>query len=187
MSARRYVSLPLVVRVLLLAVSFFLFLILNTVGVGAQTADDHGNFLNNATNLLVGSSIAGRIDAGDDRDIFKLDLSTRTGATDVWIYTTGTFDTLGGLFDNSGTLLVFNNDGFIEPILSNFHLRRTLPPNIYYVGVYNSDDISTGDYILHAEAVTGPGSHFQHRNPLESRHSHRWLDQHGRRSGLLQD
>ena len=147
-------------RVLLLAVSFFLFLILNAVGVGAQTADDHGNFLNNATNLLVGSSIAGRIDAGDDRDIFKLDLSTRTGATDVWIYTTGTFDTLGGLFDNSGTLLVFNNDGFIEPILSNFHLRRTLPPNIYYVGVYNSDDISTGDYILHAEAVTGPGSTF---------------------------
>ena len=93
MSVRRSVSLPLPARLLLLSVSFFLFLILNAVGVGAQTTDDHGNDLNNATNLPLGSSVAGRIDPGDDVDVFKLDLSGRVGATDVWIYTTGELDT----------------------------------------------------------------------------------------------
>ena len=82
-------SLPFATKTLLLAVSLVLFLILNTVGVGAQTADDHGNYLNNATNLPLGSSVAGRVDPGDDVDVFKLDLSGRSGSTDVWIYTTG--------------------------------------------------------------------------------------------------
>ena len=105
-SARRSVSLPLPARLLLLSVSFFLLLILNTVGVGAQTADDHGSTFGSATPLLLGSSIDGRIDPGNDVDVFRLDLSGRTGTTDVWIYTTGEFDTWGELYDSSGTLIV---------------------------------------------------------------------------------
>ena len=151
-------SLPFATRTLLLAVSLFLLLILNTVGVGAQTTDDHGNYLNNATNLPLGSSLSGRIDSGDDRDIFRLDLSGRAGGTDVWIYTIGDFDTWGEMYGSSGTLIVNNNDGLIDPNWSNFHLRRNLAPGVYYVGVYNADDVSTGDYTLHAEAVTDPGS-----------------------------
>ena len=159
MSARTSVSLPLAGRVLLLAVSFFLFLILNTVGVGAQTADDHGNYLNNATNLPLGSSVAGRIDPGDDVDVFKLDLSGRVGATDVWIYTTGELDTAGGLYYSSGGQpFASNDDSFISGRRYNFHLRATLAPGIYYVGVFSFDGLTTGSYMLHAGAVTDPGN-----------------------------
>ena len=149
---------PLGRRVLLLAVLFFLFLVLDTIGAKAQTVDDHGNFLNNATNLPLGSSISGRINYGDDRDIFRLDLSGRSGNTDVWMYTTGDFDTFGALYDSSPTLLVSNNNGLINPNWFNFHLRMNLQPGIYYVVVENADFVSTGNYILHAEAVTDPGN-----------------------------
>ena len=146
-------------RLLLLSISFFLFLILNTVGVGAQTADDHGNYLNNATNLPLGSSVAGRIDPGDDVDVFKLDLSGRSGPTDVWIYTTGELNSAGGLYYSSGGQpFAFNDDSFISGRRYNFHLRATLAPAIYYVGVFSFDGLTTGSYTLHAEAVTDPGS-----------------------------
>ena len=159
MSVRRSVSLPLPARLLLLSVSFFLFLILNAVGVGAQTTDDHGNDLNNATNLPLGSSVAGRIDPGDDVDVFKLDLSGRVGATDVWIYTTGELDTAGGLYYSSGGQpFASNEDSFISGRPYNFHLRATLAPGIYYVEVFSSDRATTGNYILHAEAVVDPGN-----------------------------
>ena len=159
MSARRSVSLPLAVRLLLLAISFFLFLILNAVGVGAQTTDDHGNDLNNATNLPLGSSVAGRIDPGDDVDVFKLDLSGRVGATDVWIYTTGELDTAGGLYYSSGGQpFASNDDSFISGRPYNFHLRALLAPGIYYVEVSSFDGLTTGSYTLHAEAVVDPGN-----------------------------
>ncbi len=76
-------SLSLPCRLFLLPTMVFACLILNTVGAGAQTGDDHGNFLNNATNLPLGSSVSGRINSGDDRDVFRLDLSGRSGNTDV--------------------------------------------------------------------------------------------------------
>ena len=159
MSVRRSVSLPLPARLLLLSVSFFLFLILNAVGVRAQTGDDHGNDLNNATNLPLGSSVAGRIDPGDDVDVFKLDLTGRSGSTDVWIYTTGELDTKGGLYhvDSSDPFLV-NDDSFISGRPYNFHLRATLAPGIYYVEVFSSDRATTGNYTLRAEAVVDPGN-----------------------------
>ena len=141
-------SLPFAGKTLLLAVSLFLFLILNTVGAGAQTI----------TPLPLGSSVAGRIDPGDEVDIYELDLSSRSGITDVWIYTTGDFDTWGELYDSSGTLIIYNDDALINPNLTNFHLRRNLAPGVYYVGVYSADDVSTGDYILHAAAIMDPGS-----------------------------
>ena len=157
-SARKSVSLPLAGRLFLLAVSLFLFLILNAVGVGAQTDDDHGNSLSTATPLSLGSSVAGRIDPGDDVDVFKLDLSGRSGATDVWMYTTGDLDTFGGLFDNDANLLAFSDDSFVKGRWYNFNLRANLAPGIYYVGVSSFDQTTTGSYTLHAEAVTDPGN-----------------------------
>ena len=148
---------PSVVRMLLLAAVVSLCLVLSTGGVGAQSVDDHGNFVNTATTLLLGSPIAGRISPGDDLDVFRLDLSRAFGATDVWIYTTGDFDTLGGLYDGNGEPIIFNDDSFIEGTGINFHLRRNLSAGIYYVGV-SSGDATTGDYTLHAQAVTDPGS-----------------------------
>ena len=179
MSARTSVSLPLAVRVLLLAVSFFLFLILNTVGVGAQTSDDHGNTFGSATPISLGSSITGRINPGDDVDVFKLDLSGRSGSTDVWIYTTGELNSLGGLYNSSGNLIVLNVNGLIGPNVLNFHLRRNLMPGVYYIGVY-----SVGDYDrkLHPPRRGSHRSrqHHCYGNPPESRHSHRRLNRHGK-------
>ena len=37
---------------------------------------------------------------------FKLDLSGRTGETDVWLYTTGELDTLLYLYSGAGSLLI---------------------------------------------------------------------------------
>ncbi len=124
--------------------------------------DDHGDFLETATTLTLGSPVAGRISPGFDGDVFKLDLSGASGATDVWIYTTGDLDTRGWLYDSSGSLIVFNSDSYIESREVSFSLRRNLPSGVYYLLVRSwltaDGDYATGNYTLYAEAVTGPGN-----------------------------
>ena len=156
MPAQRASPLPPVGRMLLLAVSVSLCFILSTGGAGAQTVDDHGGTFPTATPLPLGSSVAGRIDPGNDRDVFKLELSGASVITDVWIYTTGDFDTAGWLYDSNGGLLV-SNDDLTRGRENNFHLRAILPRGVYYVSV-GGDRTETGDYTLHAEAVTDSGS-----------------------------
>ena len=145
---------PSVGRILLLAAAVLFAFVTGVGSVTAQTADDHGDDINNATNLPLGSSVAGRIDPGDDRDIFKLDLSGASGNTHVWVYTTGELDTLGGLYDSNGNLLTSNDDttSGSEVIDTNFRIPWTLAPGVYYVSVRSADRMATGDYTLHAEA-----------------------------------
>ena len=138
-------------------------LALNGGGAWVQAADDHGDTFASATNLRLGSSVAGRIDPSDDRDVFKLDLSSRSGTTDVWLYSTGDLDTVAWLYDSSAKLLAFNDDGFIGSQRAGFHLRWVLPRGVYYVAVRGYLDPTTeqrqiGDYIVHAQAVGDPGS-----------------------------
>ena len=155
-STQRPFPLLSVRRILLLAVVVSLCFILSTGGAGAQTVDDHGNFLSTATTLSLGSTAAGRNDPGDDSDLFKLDLSGASGDTDVWIYTTGGFDTWGGLYDGSGAPILSNDDA-IPGRQSNFYLRAILAIGIYYIGVNSSDGTTTGNYTLHAQAVEDHG------------------------------
>ena len=145
---------PSVGRILLLAAAVLFGFVTGAGSVTAQTADDHGDYFNNATNLRLGSSVAGRIDPGDDRDVFKLDLSGASGTTDVWIYTTGNLDTLGGLSDSNGNLLTSNDNttSGSDVIDTNFRIPWTLAPGDYYVLVWSADRMATGDYTLHAEA-----------------------------------
>ena len=140
-------------RILLLAVAVSFCFILGTGNAGAQTADDHGNTISTATTLRLGSSLTGRIAPGDDRDFFKLDLSGASGNTHLWIYTTGTFDTLGGLYDSNGDRLGSNDDVTRrgEVVDTNFHIPWTLAPGVYYVSV-RGDGTAIGDYTLHAKA-----------------------------------
>ena len=100
---------PSVARMLLLAAAVLFCCVTGAGNVTAQTTDDHGNSFSDATDLVLGSSVAGRIDPGDDRDVFKLDLSGASGTTDVWIYTTGSLDTRGWLYDGNEDLLVLND------------------------------------------------------------------------------
>ena len=150
-------------KVILPAVYVVLFVVLNAGGIWGQAADDHGDTFATATNLPLGSSVAGRIDPSDDRDVFRLDLSRRSGSTDVWIYTTGDLDTVGWLYDSNSNLLAHNDDGFIGNERANLHLRWALPRGVYYVAVRGFLDRATGlraigDYRVHAQAVTDPGS-----------------------------
>ena len=157
-SVQRPSSLPWVLRSFLLAVSVVFCLMLSSGAAGGQASDDHGDTLSTATNLPLGSSIGGRIDPGNDKDVFRLDLSGESGTTDVWIYTTGDLDTVGGLFDSNANRLLVNDDSFIVGRFENFHFRASLRPGIYYVLVISFRDQYIGDYTLHAEAVTDPGS-----------------------------
>ena len=156
-------SFPVVWKIVLPAVCIALCLILDAGGAWGQPADDHGNSLSNATPLSLGSSVAGRIDHSDDRDVFRLDLSRRSRSTDVWIYSTGELDSVAWLYDSRANLLVHNEDGFIGDQRSGFHLRWVLPGGVYYLAVRGyrdrtTDQRQTGDYIVHAAAVTDPGS-----------------------------
>ena len=145
---------PSVGRIFLLAALLFSCFITGVGSVTAQTTDDHGNSLSDATNLPLGSSITGRIDPGDDLDVFRLDLSSASGNTHVWLYTTGNLDSLGELYDSSGDLLVFDDDTTSGGVIveTNFRIPRTLAPGVYYVGVSSADLTTTGDYTLHARA-----------------------------------
>ena len=142
---------------LLVAVSVVFGMMVSPGGAGAQSADDHGNSLSTATDLSLGSSIAGRINYGLDADVFKLDLSGASGNTNIWIYTAGDFDSWGQLHDSNGDLITLNDD-LIPGTELNFHLRSVLPRGVYYVAVYSADDITTGNYTLHAQVATDPGS-----------------------------
>ena len=120
-----------------------------------------------AYDLPLDGSFNGLINPADDFDYFKLDLSSRSSATDVRIYTTDyrnstvgnkIVDTFGLLFsdsdsDNDGNLdqLGFNNDSFGT---RHFSLLASLSPGVYYVVVLGSSDTDTGGYTLHAETVT---------------------------------
>ena len=151
-------SLSLPSRLFLLPTLVIVCLVLNTVGAGAQTTDDHGNTFGTATALTLGSSIAGGIDPGSDVDVFRLDLTDRLGNTDIWIYTTGELDTKGGLYHLEPQPILWNENSYITGRWLNFHLRATLAPAVYYVGVFSFDRLTTGDYVLHSEAVADPGN-----------------------------
>ena len=87
----------------------------------------------------------------------KLDLSGATGDTNTWIYTTGNFDSWGQLHDSNGGLIAINDD-LVAGAEHNFHLRAVLPSGVYYVAVFSADDVTTGNYTLHAQVATDPGS-----------------------------
>ena len=158
--------LPFAWRTLILSVLVVSCLVLSADGVGGQSSDDHGDTPSTATPISLGSTIAGRIDPGDDVDVFKIDLSQASGITDVWAYTSGELDTVGGLYDSDGNLLIFGDDTFLGDNIRNFSLRRTVAPGIYYI-VIVSFRPKTGGYVLHTEAVTEPGSTLGTANRLE--------------------
>ena len=164
MKSRPYSWPPLLVRVLILAVMAACCFSLRTGGVGGQTSnDDHGDTILTATDLPLGSSVDGRIDPGNDQDVFKLELSRESSDTEIWMYTTGEFDTYGELLTSAGEVIVSNDDSYIHGNGgSGFHIGWTLSSGVYYVRVGVSPywtDGRTGDYTLHVQAVTDhPGS-----------------------------
>ena len=150
--------------VALLAVS--LILLLGSGQAEAQLVDDHGNTTAEASVMRLGSSMEGRVDYANDADVFKLNLSGRSGAVDIWVYTTGETDTIGGLYDSSPNLIASNDDSLIRGRRSNFQLRQRVSPGTYYI-VVRSFLFGTGDYTVHAKEVRDPGRTINSATPLE--------------------
>jgi kexin len=153
-------------RALLAAIAVAFGFLLIASNAGGQTAgDDHGNSFDTATLVELGTSVEARIDPGDDRDVFKFDLSDASGPTDLWVYTRGEFDTFGGLYDSAGTLMALNDDGLFDDQIRAFSIRNVVDPGVYYV-IAVSYLGESGDYTLHARAVTDPGSSIKTAKPL---------------------
>ena len=116
--------------------------------------------IGDAYDLPLDSSRTAFIDPADDRDFFKLDLSSQSGVTDVRIFTTDhtgqIVDTIGVLLDSEGVYLMENNNSFGT---RHFSLLASLEQGIYYVvvlgpGYLDSSSTDTGGYTLHAETAT---------------------------------
>ena len=156
-----------VARVIVLAAAFGFLLLASAGEVVAQTNDRHGNTFATATPLALGSSVSGHLHDAEDWDVFSIDLSAATEATDIWAYVTGDedADTVAGLYDSDENLLVFNDDAFIRDHVRTSGLRKTVPPGVYYIVLVSFEGEPT-DYTLHAEAVTAPGGDTETAVPL---------------------
>ena len=148
------------VKLLLVAAAVAaLWLALGTGGAGAQTVvDDHGNTYDTATDVALNSSVEVRIDPGHERDVFRIDLSGESGDTDLWVYATSDeYDTFAGLYDSDGTLIELNDDSFFLGDIRSFSIRSVVPPGVYYLIVVSYAG-EPGEFTLHAQGVTAPGS-----------------------------
>ena len=108
----------------------------------AHGQDDHGNSRATATTVAVPSDTAGTINPNTDEDYFRFTVS---GTTVILMETTGSFDSLGRLWDSSGTQLTQDDDSGAG---QNFRIRRSLTAGTYYVSVESPLYLNTGSYTL---------------------------------------
>lgn len=117
----------------------------------SSTTDDHSNTSSGATTISMSSSgvgsVSGSIETSGDVDYFKFTVPSGKGGT-YWIYTTGSLDTKGWLYDSSQTELNYNDDNTTMGGSNNFGIEHTLTASrTYYVkvGAYSTN---TGSYTL---------------------------------------
>ena len=115
-------------------------------------ADHQGRLIDDAEHLIVGIPVDGIIGPAGDIDLFEIDLSMKTRATDVVMYTIGDVDTIGILFDYRGVWLEANDDSPLSEGARDFFIGRTLEPQVYYLAVLGYDG-SAGPYRLYVEEV----------------------------------
>ncbi|MDE2813423.1 MAG: T9SS type A sorting domain-containing protein [Gemmatimonadota bacterium] len=104
---------------------------------------DPDGTLDGATQVDLGSSTDGSLSEGDE-DLFVIEMSDSGTLT---VYTTGSTDTYGFIWDSSGNVLDENDDGGEG---WNFRVSASVSAGIYYIQV---EGWETGDYTLH---VVGP-------------------------------
>ena len=123
----------------------------------AGTTTDHGDTTGTATDLSLGSSLAGRLDPATDEDVFKIVLGSDG---EVWIYATGPLAMVGELLDSSGAVVAEADDGTLLAAPYGFEFREELDAGTYYVRVSSYRDKAAGFYTIHAQTFTDPGDTF---------------------------
>ena len=107
-----------------------------------ESNDDHHDIVDYATEVEVGSTTTGSIDDVSDVDMFKVEF---TGSGTLTVYTTGTTDTQGELFNDDFHL--YDDDSGDD---TNFRIAAEVDSGTYYVQVTGK----IGDYELHVEFST---------------------------------
>ena len=102
---------------------------------------DSDGTLDGATPVDLGSSTDGSLSEGDE-DLFVIEMSDSGTLT---VYTTGSTDTYGFIFDSSGNVLEENDDGGEG---WNFRVSASVSAGTYYIQV---GGFETGDYTLHVQ------------------------------------
>jgi hypothetical protein len=106
---------------------------LGSSGSGTGTVigtDIHGDSIATATTVALPSTTSGTINSSSDDDYFRVDVSAAGLLT---VYTTGSLDTYGYLYDAGGTQLASNDD--ILPPNYNFSISYSVTPGAYYIRV----------------------------------------------------
>ena len=156
MNLFKFPSIPSPSRMMPLAVLLFLCFILTASEAKAQTLDDHGNTLDDATPITLGTTVTGLIDPGGDVDVFRFEING--ASADVWIYTRGGIeDTVGGLFDGNGRQIASGDDSDLSENPFHFYIGENLDPGTYYIAVLGYDETITGPYSLHTRTAADQG------------------------------
>ncbi len=115
----------------------------NTVHAYLPEIDDHGNNFTDSTPIPEETEAAGVINRAGDVDCFNF-IPQQSGPYDI--FTTGTMNSYGELYNSAGTLLSYN-DNYDTDI--NFRITAQLQAGqVYYIKVRHSSSTSTGSYRL---------------------------------------
>ena len=123
--------------------------------VHAETIPDTTG-IDDAQAVAVDAVHRGVFEEGGDEDYFQFtlleetDLVIRSGPPIT--------DMVGELLDSDGASITVNDDGFVLGTSLQFLMRRKLGAGAYYVKVKAFSEEETGQYSLHVETVTEPGS-----------------------------
>ena len=128
----------------------------------AVQGDDHpDNFNDTPKTLYLNSSVSGVLDDSSDVDCFKFTPST---SGTYKIYTTGSTNTAGILFDTDKTTSLCTS--YNAPGTTNFRLARTLQANkTYYIRVASEISGGSGAYSIVAKRIS---------NPADNEFSNQW-------------
>ena len=114
-----------------------------------------GTSFETAATIEIGVSAAAYFVDPQDEHFFTF---TVERATDVWLLSEGSIDTVAELRDSNRTWLTGNDDGFLDGIERGFLISATLRPGEYYLSVTSFSFIQTGPYVLRFSTGDNPGN-----------------------------
>ena len=123
-----------------------------TYSLHTKTGADQGRRIAEAASLAIGVPVDGIIGPAGDIDLFEIDLSAKTKASDLVMYTSGNVDTIGVLFDYRGVRLEANGYSPLSDGARDFFIGRTLGPGVYYLAVVGYGE-GVGPYRLYVEEM----------------------------------